>query len=55
VQYQDEDMFPSLAGTKGAVEAFPHSAAAMEPAGAEAEEADPEEAAMEPEPAAITA
>ena len=55
-QYQDMDMFPSLEGTKGAVEAFPHSAAAMEPAGADAEEEDePKEAAPAPEPAAITA
>lgn len=55
VQYQDVDMFPSLGGTKGAVEAFPHSAAAMEPAGADAEEDEPKEAAPAPEPAAITA
>ena len=56
MQYQDMNMFPSLEGTKGAVEAFPHSAAAMEPAGAEAEEEDePKEAAPAPEPAAITA
>ena len=48
-------MFPSLGGTKGAVEAFPHSAAAMEPAGAEDEEEEPKEAAPAPEPAAITA
>lgn len=55
MQYQDMDMFPSLEGNKGAVEAFSHSAAAMEPAGAEAEEDEPKEAAPAPEPAAITA
>ena len=52
-------MFPSLMGTKGAVEAFPHNAAAMEPAGATgadmAKEEEPEEATPTPEPAAITA
>ena len=59
LQYQDEDMFPSLMGTKGAVEAFPHNAAAMEPAGATgadmAKEGEPEEASPTPEPTAITA
>ena len=61
MQFSSEDMFPSLGGTKGAVEAFPHSAAAMAPAGADAgaevaQEEQPEEAAgPAPEPAAITA
>lgn len=52
-------MFPSLMGTKGAVEAFPHNAAAMEPAAATdadtAKDEEPEEAPPTPEPAAITA
>lgn len=55
-------MFPSLEGSKGAVEAFPHSAAAMEAggaaganAGAEEEVDAPEEALSAPEPEAITA
>lgn len=61
MQFSSEDMFPSLGGTKGAVEAFPHSAAAMAPAGADAsaevaQEEEPEEAAPPaPEPATITA
>ena len=59
LQYQDEDMFPSLMGTKGAVEAFPHNAAAMEPASATgadlAKEEEPDEARPTPELASITA
>ncbi len=61
MQFSSEDMFPSLGGTKGAVEAFPHAAAAMAPAGADssaevAQEEEPkEEADPTPEPAAITA